>query len=34
MKENFSWDLAAVNYVELYDLAMHNKNLKKQEKSV
>ncbi|MCE5301106.1 MAG: glycogen synthase GlgA [Spirochaetia bacterium] len=27
MKENFSWDMAAVKYVELYDAAMHNKNL-------
>lgn len=34
MKENFSWDIAAVNYEELYDLALHNKNLKKSEKSV
>ena len=34
MKENFSWDLAAANYIELYALALHNKNLIKTEKSV
>ena len=34
MKENFSWDIAAVKYVELYELAIHNKNLKNTEKSV
>jgi starch synthase len=34
MKENFSWDLSAVKYIELYDLAMHNKNLQNAEKSV